>query len=74
MPVFKVEVVRKVELRSFVNVRADSEGEAEEKAAKYAAEHVADDDMDEASNVDEVTCLRRLEDGEYGDFGRVPIG
>lgn len=45
MAFFKVEVTRKLMMRTIVVVEAEDPGKAEERASSYAAEELADDDF-----------------------------
>lgn len=45
MAFFKVEVTRKLEMRTIVVVEADDEGKAEARALSYATDELQDDDF-----------------------------
>lgn len=70
MPVFKVEVERKLYKRITLYVRAEDREKAEERAAKHAAEEVADEDMRDYESEDFVTCLEAVPPDDVGLLGK----
>lgn len=73
MPVFKVEVERKLYKRITLYVRAEDEEKAEGRAAKHAAEEVADEDMKDYESEDFVTCLRSVPPEDVALLGKDAI-